>query len=86
MRPRQLPALVVMALTGLGLVVAITIQPRPGMIIVGLALLLAAGLRLTLPTRRAGWLVVRTRTLDAAFLITVGVSVVLLGNTIPAVG
>lgn len=86
MKPRQLPALVVMAVVGLGLAVTITIQPRPGMIIVGLALLLAAGLRLALPPRRAGWLVVRTRGLDAAFLITVGVSVVLLGNTIPDLG
>ncbi len=75
-----------MAVLGCGLAVTIAIQPRPGLVVVGLALLLAAGLRLALPPRRAGWLVVRTRSLDAAFLITVGVSVVLLGNTIPDVG
>ncbi len=85
MRPRQLPALVVLAITALGLVLAVTVDAQPGLVVVGLALLLAAGLRLTLPPRKAGWLVVRTRGLDATYLIGLGVAVVLLANAIPEV-
>lgn len=85
MRARQLPALVVLAITALGLVLAVTVDAKPGLVVVGLALLLAAGLRLTLPPRKAGWLVVRTRGLDATYLIGLGVAVVLLASAIPEV-
>ncbi len=51
--------------------------------VVGLAFLLAAVLRLTLPARSAGWLVVRTRGLDAAVLLVLGLAVVVLAETIP---
>ena len=60
-----------------------TVDPQPGLIVVGLSLLLAAGMRLSLPPRRAGWLVVRTRGLDAFFLLGVGFALILLANTIP---
>ena len=80
---RQLPALAVLVLAAVGLVVVVTVDPQPGLIVVGLSLLLAAGLRLSLPPRRAGWLVVRTRGLDAFFLLAVGFALVLLANTIP---
>lgn len=83
MRLRQLPALVVLAVTALGLLLVAMVASRPGVIVVGLALLLAAGLRLTLPTRQAGWLAVRTRSLDASFLLLLGFALVLLANTIP---
>lgn len=83
MRVRQLPALAVLALTALGLLLVATVDSRPGVIVVGLALLLAAGLRLTLSVRQAGWLVVRTRGLDASFLLVLGFTLVLLANTIP---
>lgn len=83
MRLRQLPALAVLALTALGLLLVATVDSRPGVIVVGLALLLAAGLRLTLSVRQAGWLVVRTRGLDASFLLVLGFTLVLLANTIP---
>ena len=83
MRLRQLPALVVLAVTALGLLLVATVASRPGVIVIGLALLLAAGLRLTLPTRQAGWLIVRTRSLDASFLLLLGFALVLLANTIP---
>lgn len=83
MRLRQLPSLVVLAVTALGLLLVATVAARPGIIVVGIALLLAAGLRLTLPTRQAGWLIVRTRSLDASFLLLLGFALVLLANTIP---
>lgn len=80
---RQLPALAVLFLAAFGLLVVVTVDPQPGLIVVGLSLLLAAGLRLSLPPRRAGWLVVRTRGLDAFFLLGVGFALILLANTIP---
>ncbi len=80
---RQLPSLVVLALVAAGLVVLAVVDARPGILVVGLALLLAAGLRLTLPARSAGWLAVRTRGLDAALLLVLGFAVVVLANTIP---
>jgi len=80
---RQLPSLVVLALLAAGLVVITVVDARPGILVVGLALLLAAGLRLTLPARSAGWLAVRTRGLDAALLLVLGFAVVVLANTIP---
>ena len=80
---RQLPSLVVLALVAAGLVVITAVDARPGILVIGLALLLAAGLRLTLPARSAGWLAVRTRGLDAALLLVLGFAVVVLANTIP---
>ena len=83
MRVRQVPAVAVLTLVGLGLVLCSTVDWRSGSLVIGIGLLLAAGLRLALPTRQAGWLVVRTRGLDAAFYLVVGFAVVLLANTIP---
>lgn len=80
---RQLPSLAVLLLAAAGLVIVRTVDPQPGLVLVGLSLLLAAGLRLALPPRRAGWLVVRTRGMDAFLLLSVGFAVVVLANTIP---
>ena len=79
----QLPALVVLGIAALGLLVAAALDWQAGAFVLGLALLIAAGLRLTLPVRSAGWLAVRTRPLDAALLLVLGFAVVLLANTIP---
>lgn len=81
----QLPAVLVLALTGVGLVLGATADWQLGALVLGLALLLAAGLRLTLPVRQAGWLVVRTRGMDAAVLLALGFAVIVLANTIPDV-
>ncbi len=80
---RQLPSLVVLAAVVAGLALTAAVEAQPGVIVVGLALLLAGALRLSLPTRRAGWLVVRTRGLDATFLLVVGFALILLATTIP---
>ncbi len=82
---KELPLATVIALVGVGLVTtAVFDRWRVGSGIVGLALCLAAFLRLTLPARQAGLLVVRSRTIDAAVLLTLGFAVVALANTIPA--
>lgn len=83
MSVRQLPAVSVLAVAAAGLVLAAVLDGQAGAVVVGLALLLAAGLRLTLPARQAGWLVVRTRGLDATLLLTLGFALVLLATTIP---
>ena len=80
---RQLPSLVVLVAVAAGLLLTAAVEARTGVIVVGLALLLAGALRLSLPTRRAGWLAVRTRSLDATFLLVVGFALILLGTTIP---
>lgn len=80
---RQLPSLVVLLAVAAGLLLTATVDAQPGVIVVGLALLLAGALRLSLPTRRAGWLVVRSRGLDASFLLVVGFTLLLLATTIP---
>ena len=57
---------------------------RVGSLVVGLGLLLAGGLRLSLRERQAGLLVVRSRSFDAAVLLVLGFALVALANTIPA--
>lgn len=82
---KELPLVAVIAVVALGLVTASVFDRwRLGSGIVGLALCLAAVLRLTLPARQAGLLVVRTRAIDAAVLLTLGFTLVALANTIPA--
>ncbi len=79
----QLPALAVMAVVAVGLGVGATGAWALGATVLGLALLLGACLRLTLPPSRAGWLAVRTRPLDAAVLVLLGAAVLVLAQTIP---
>lgn len=78
-----LPAVVVLLIVAVGLVVVSLSAWQTGVLIIGLALLLAAGLRLSLPARSVGLLVVRSRPFDAAVLLTLGFALVLLANTVP---
>ena len=82
-RLRQLAAVAVLAVAVSGLLLAALVDWQLGSVLVGLALLLAAGLRLSLPPHAAGWLAVRNRGLDAALLLAVGFAVVALASTIP---
>lgn len=82
-RVRQLPAVAVLAAAVCGLLLGALVDWQAGAVVVGLALLLGAGLRLTVPPHAAGWLAVRTRGLDAALLLVVGFAVVALALTIP---
>jgi hypothetical protein len=78
------PLLAVLAVVGVGLVLVLVHQWRLGSAVVGLALSLAAALRLVLPTERAGYLAVRSRAVDAAVLVALGFLVVGLANSIPS--
>jgi hypothetical protein len=81
---KELPTLFVLAVVAVGLGLIAVDHWRPGAFVVGLGLLCAAGLRLTLRERQAGFLVVRSRGFDAAVLLTLGFALVALANTIPA--
>lgn len=78
-----LPALAVLAVVAAGLVGVALSAWQTGVLVIGLGLLLGAGLRLTLPARSAGLLVVRSRPVDAAVLLFLGFALVLLANTVP---
>jgi hypothetical protein len=81
---KEAPTLAVFAVVAAGLGIIALDRWRFGALVVGLGLLLAAGLRLTLRERQAGFLVVRSRGFDAAVLLVLGFALVALANTIPA--
>jgi hypothetical protein len=83
---KELPTVAVLAVVAAGLTVGALADWRWGAIVVGLALLLAGGLRLSLRERQAGFLVVRSRGFDAVVLLVLGFAVVALANTIPSGG
>ena len=56
---------------------------RVGGVIIGLALLLGAGIRVVLPPREAGLLQVRSRAFDVALMIFVGLGIVALAYLVP---
>ena len=79
----QLPAVAVLLVTALGLVLASAVGWQVGAFVLGLGLLLGAGLRLALPTAQLGWLAVRGRGLDATLLLVLGFGMCVLASTIP---
>ena len=79
----QLPATAVLAVAALGLLLSAAVDWQVGAFVLGLALLLAAGLRLALPAAQLGWLAVRSRGLDATLLLVLGFGMCVLANTIP---
>jgi hypothetical protein len=81
---REVPTAVVLAVVAAGLVLVALHDWRLGSDVVGLGVVLAGTLRLGLPERAAGMLAVRSRPLDAAVLLGLGVAVVLLANSVPA--
>jgi hypothetical protein len=80
---RQLPLLAVLALVGIGLVVVAFDHWRKGIVIIGVALMGAALLRLLLPVRRVGFLAVRSRPVDVVLLAVTGLAVTVIVLTIP---
>lgn len=77
------PAVSVLVVVAVGLVAVSLSAWQTGVVVIGVGLLLAAGLRLSLPARSAGLLVVRSRTVDAAVLLVLGFALVLLARTVP---
>ena len=57
---------------------------RRGLYVVAAACLLGAALRLFLPARRVGSLAVRTRGMDVATLLVLGIAIALLAGAVPA--
>jgi hypothetical protein len=80
---RQLPLLAVLTVVGIGLLVVALGYWRKGIVVVALALIGAAVLRLLLPVRRAGFLAVRSRPVDMVLLAGTGLTLVVVVLTIP---
>ena len=79
----ELPTVAALVAVAAGLGLTALRHWRSGVELVGLGVLLAAGLRLALPARQAGLLVVRSRGFDAAVLLTLGFGLVVLASIIP---
>ncbi|GAC1326202.1 MAG: hypothetical protein NVSMB13_10690 [Mycobacteriales bacterium] len=85
---RELPLIAVLVLGGVGLLIinhrTSTGYPwRRGLFVVAAAPLLGALLRLVLPPRQAGMLVVRSRGVDVALLAGLGLAVLVLTVVVP---
>ena len=80
---RQLPLLAVLVTVGIGLVLVTFEYWRRGLVVIGVALLAAALLRLLLPVRRVGFLAVRSRLTDVVIMATAGVLLTVLVLMIP---
>jgi hypothetical protein len=80
---RQLPLLAVLAVVAVGLLEVTVGHWRRGIVIVGLALIGGALLRLLLPVRRVGFLAVRSRPVDVVLLAGTGLALTVVVLTIP---
>ena len=80
---RQLPLLAVLVVVGIGLLVLTFDHWRTGIVIIGLALIGAAVLRMFLPVRRVGFLAVRSRAVDVVLLAGTGLVLTVIVLLIP---
>jgi hypothetical protein len=80
---RQLPLLAVLVTVGSGLVLVTFEHWRRGLVVMGLALVGAALLRLLLPVRRLGFLAVRGRPVDVVLLAGMGLALTVIALAIP---
>jgi hypothetical protein len=71
---RQLPLLAAILVVGVGLVLVTFGHWREGLVVIGLAMIGAALLRLFLPLRRVGLLAVRSRSVDVLMLAGAGLA------------
>jgi Protein of unknown function (DUF3017) len=79
---RQLPLLAVLVTVGIGLLLVTFDHWRRGLVVVGLALVGAALLRLLLPERRVGFLAVRSRSIDVVLLGATGLLLTVIALSI----
>jgi len=79
---RQLPLLAVLVAVGVGLLAVAFDHWRKGLIVVGLALLGGAVLRLLLQERRVGFLAVRSRPIDVVLLAGAGLLLTVIAATV----
>jgi DUF3017 family protein len=75
---RQLPLFAVLVAVAVGLGMVALEHWRRGLVVVGLALVGAAVLRLVLPVRRVGFLAVRSRPVDVVLMAGAGVAMSVL--------
>jgi hypothetical protein len=80
---RQLPLLAVLVAVGVGLLMVTFDHWRRGLVLMGLALVGAALLRLLLPVRRAGFLAVRSRPVDVVVLAGIGLALAVIALALP---
>ncbi|SDE29282.1 Protein of unknown function [Blastococcus fimeti] len=80
---RQLPLLAVLATVGVGLLLVTVEHWRQGLVLMGLALVGAALLRLLLPERRVGFLAVRSRPVDVLLLTAAGLALAVAAAAVP---
>ncbi|HEX6921320.1 MAG TPA: DUF3017 domain-containing protein [Actinomycetes bacterium] len=80
---RQWPLLLVLGGGATGLAVVALDHFRTGCLLLGCAVLFAALVRAVLPERRVGLLVVRSRVLDVAVLLTLAMGLIVLSVVVP---
>ena len=80
---RQLPLLAVLVVVGIGLLVVTVGHWRSGIVLIGLALVGAAVLRVLLPVRRVGFLAIRSRPVDVVLFAGTGLALAVIVLTIP---
>ena len=80
---RQWPLLSCIVVVGAGLLLVAAERWRAGLLLMGLALVLAGLFRLLLPVRRIGFLAVRSRPVDIALMLGSGAVLVVSVLTIP---
>ncbi|MGY1753179.1 DUF3017 domain-containing protein [Blastococcus sp. SYSU D01042] len=80
---RQLPLLAVLVVVGVGLLLVTVEHWRRGLIVMGVALVGAALLRLFLPERRVGFLAVRSRPVDVVLMAVAGLALTVVSVAIP---
>ena len=81
---RQLPLVAVLITVGVGLLLVTFEHWRRGLVVIGVALLAAAALRLLLPVRQVGFLAVRSRPVDVGLLTGCGLALTVIALAIPA--
>jgi hypothetical protein len=81
---RQLPLAAVLLTVGVGLLMVATDNWRKGLVVMGLALVGAAALRLLVPVRRVGFLAVRSRPVDVLLMAGTGVVLTVIALVVPS--
>jgi Protein of unknown function (DUF3017) len=81
---RQLPLAAVLVAVGVGLLLVATDHWRKGLVVMGLAVVGAAALRLLVPVRHAGFLAVRGRSVDVLLMAGAGLVLTGIALAVPA--
>jgi hypothetical protein len=78
----QIPLILVLAVASTGLVRIVQYHWREGTVLIGLALLVAAGLRALLPDGRAGLVAIRARGMDVLLYAGLALAMMAVSLTI----